>query len=122
MPSQKFGMCREAFPKDREGSGGPPRGLRGVGSPSLSSRMGREALPESRRVGRPSQRSRKIGRPSHRSKMGREAFWEVQEGSGGPSRGPGEVGRPSQRSGRGQEALLEVREALPEGLVGREAN
>ena len=46
MPSQKFGMCREAFPKDWDGLGGPPGGSKGVGSPSQSSRMGREALPE----------------------------------------------------------------------------
>ena len=55
---------REALPKGRLWSGGPPGGPEGVGRPSRMTWIGREALP-----------------------MGR--LW-----SGGPPEGPAVVGRP----------------------------
>ena len=76
-------MCQEAHPEVREGSGGPPRGHRGVG-------RGCEADPEVRGksegppggpvgIVRPTQRSEK---PTRRSGRGRESHLDVREGSG----------------------------------------
>ena len=71
----------------REGSGGPPRGLRGVGKPT-----------------------RRSGRPLRRFERGPKSLLEVQEGSGGPPVDPEWVGRHSRRSEKNREVLLEVRE------------
>ena len=61
---------RQAHPEFWEESGGPLKGLGGV------------------------------GRSTQRSEMGREVHPEVREGSGVPLRIPGGVGRPTRRSGR----------------------
>ena len=71
------------------GSGGPPGGPRGIGSPMRKSGMGREAPPE------------------------------VRERSEGPPEGLGQVRRPTLRSGRGREDHPKVREAQLEILKGQ---
>ena len=44
--SRWVGRCRRIFPEGREGSGGHPGGLVGVGSPYWRTDRGREAIPE----------------------------------------------------------------------------
>ena len=82
-------------PEVLEGSGGPPRGPREIGTSSWRSRSGQNILSKVRR--------------------GRNVLPEVREGSIGPSEGPGWVRSSSLRSGWllrrygwGQNALSEL--------------
>ena len=90
-PTRKYGWGRESHPNVREGSGGPPRGLGGVGSFSQRALRGQEALPEG------------------------------QERSGGPSTGLGRVCRPTRRSGRPTWTAGKGRKAHPQVRRGQEA-
>ena len=56
-PTRRSGRGREAHLKVREGSGGPPGGLGGVGMPT-----------------------RRFGSPTRRSGRGQEAYPKVREG------------------------------------------
>ena len=58
MPTRRSGKGRQAHPKVREESGGPPGGLEGG-----------------------------VRRPTRRSKRGREAHFDVWKGAGGPPGG-----------------------------------
>ena len=86
-PSRQSGKGREALPRVREGSEGPPGGPAGLESPS-------------RRSGRLSQRSGngQEGLPKVREALPR--FGRGREGSRGHPGGPGVGKRPSQRFGR----------------------
>ena len=75
---------QETLLEVQEGSGGPHKGLGGVG--------------------RPFHRSRRVGRLSRQARKGREALPKVREGSGGPPRPSGRLRgfrMPSLRSRRG---------------------
>ena len=86
----------------REGSGGPPGGLGGVGRPFRRAKKGPETLLKGWKwSGGYSGGLEGVGRSSGRDSRGRKVFpegWECRAGAGNPSGGSGGVGRPFQRA------------------------
>ena len=99
------------------GSGGPTRGPRRVGSLSLRTGKGREAIPEvweiipEVQVGSGGHSGDPMALLEVRKVIPevQKSLTEVQDGSGVPSRGSGQVWSPYQRSGKGVEAFPEIR-------------